>query len=206
MSSQQQTVNLCPVGYLIAQDAAVGLSPNESAGTYYGVDRQPPFIAPDPIIRMALGEPPLDDSRLFDALDNYFNKVKDAPTPFIVQREVATSLFTSLRPGGVPLELLFCELALESTDEERRGAYPSFVEARPQIRTTYGFDVSWPACTHSAIRQPGLVPKNENWLRRLNKWGLLSRHEDALRLRSEYTVAYPYPPFDIFLVHSVPVV
>lgn len=203
MSSPEQALRLCPVGYLIVQDATGRLSPTESAGTYYGVDRLPPFITPEPMIREALGEPVLDDSRLYETLDNYLAKAKDGPTPFIPQRDEATSLFMALQPAGIPLELLFCELAFGSTEHERIGAYPQFVEVRPKIVTTYGFDVSWPTCTHSAIRQPGVVPGNANWLCRLNEWGLLSSYEDAARLRSEYLAVYPYPPFDIFLVHSV---
>ena len=203
MSSPKQAFNLRPVGYLIAQDASGRLSSTESAGTYYGVDRLPPFIAPDPVIRKAIGEPPVDDPGLFEALDNYFDNIKDAPTPFIPERDEATSLFLALHTADIALELLFCELAFGPSEQERTAAYPEFVGDRPNVGVTYGFDVSWPACTHSAIRQPGIVPKNKNWLTRLNSWGLLCHYEDALRLRSEYLLAYPYPPFDVFLVHSI---
>jgi hypothetical protein len=203
MSSPQQAFNLRPVGYLITQDASGKLSPTGSAGTYYGVDRLPPFIAADPAIREALGEPPIDNPELFQAFEDYFTMVKDVPTPFLPRYEEAMSLLLSLGASGIALELVFCELAFGSSEQERTAAYPNVVGDRPNVGITYGFDVSWPACTHSAIRQPGVVPKNENWLRRLNRWGLLCDCEDALRLRSDYLVTYPYPPFDIFLVHSI---
>jgi hypothetical protein len=100
------------------------------------------------------------------------------------------------------LELVFCELAWQSGEEERCAFYqPAKLAAT--IRVTYGFDVSWPECKHSAILQPGVVPGNAAWRGRLNQYGLLQSYSDAIELRSEYLAAHQHPPFDVFVVHGL---
>jgi hypothetical protein len=63
--------------------------------------------------------------------------------------------------------------------------------------------VSWPNCKHSAILQPGVLQHNQSWRHRCNEWGLLDNYNHAISLREEYLAVYPYPPFDVYLVHKV---
>ena len=189
--------SLQPAGFLIVEDARAVQA--RSGVNYHGVDRRPPLYAPDDSIRIRLGEPFVTDPRLHSALDQYFDAICN-PTPFIGDYEAATSLFESLCSFDYALELLYCEVAWTTEEEETPRRYPvSLLPGRSSL--TYGFDVSWPSANHSAIFQPGVVPGNPKWLQKLNEWGLLNDYDDAVLLREEYLAVYPNPPFEVFLVH-----
>jgi hypothetical protein len=193
---------LAPAGYLIVQDSEDARLSNpyrEKFGVYYGVDRLPPFIAPDPAIRALLGQAPVVDPVLKDALHQWFES-RSGETAFIRNGQRALDLLNVFRTRGFRLELLFCELACGEGEEERVSAYGSLEGARLPMSLQYGFDVSWPGCNHSAIIQPGIVPNSACWRGKLNEYGLLSDYDDGLGLRSAYLAIYPNPPFDIFLV------
>lgn len=67
--------NLTPAGYLIVQEFQQAMLSNDyrrDFGPYFGVDRLPPLIPPETIIRDALGEPPVQDVRLNKALEEWF--------------------------------------------------------------------------------------------------------------------------------------
>jgi hypothetical protein len=192
--------NLLPVGYLIVEATALQIQPGGQ--TYQGVDRLPHFVPPEPEIREYFREPLVKDKRLYRALDEWF-ATRDGPIAFIPSAKQALRLFDTFVSYGYGLELLFCHLAWQPGEEGRVAAYRPVAEVPTSFAITYGFDVSWPAATHSAIYQPGVVPENPGWLKRLNEWGLLSTYEDAKQLREEYLAVYPYPPFDIYLVHKV---
>jgi hypothetical protein len=193
--------NTSPLGYLIVLSGGVRI--HDTSRPYYGVDRLPPIIAPDPAIRDFLGEPLVDDPALKNALDEWMDMVTEPPfTPILRSYERARRLLDSLQ-SLYALELLLCELAWQEGEEDRVCAYPRLEGGRGDVVQTYGYDVSWPGCNHSAIRQPGVVSYDADWMRRLNQWGLLDSYEDAVHLREMYLRCYPYPPFDVFVVHDV---
>jgi hypothetical protein len=207
MSKIPESYYLTCAGYLILQEPNEALLSDEYRrrfGLYCGVDRVPPLIAPDPAIRQAIGEVPLEDVRLAKTIDEWFDTRLGA-TAFIPSHYQALRLFLAFREHGFRFELVLCQLACKEGEEERQAAYAMTDEAAPTVSLTYGFDVSWPSCTHSAILQPGVVPTSLPWRQKLNQHGLLSDYEDATRLRDEYLLVYPYPPFDIFLVHKIDV-
>jgi hypothetical protein len=191
-----------PAGYLIVQEAEAARNSNSyfrNFGRYYGVDRLPPFIAPDPAIREMLQEPPITDVRLSEALEEWFD-FRSGLTAFIPSHNEAFRLLTTFQSFDFRLELVYCQMAWREGEEERLKAYSPVEGDPPVISMTYGFDVSWPGCNHSAIFQPGIVPTTPSWREKLNERGLLDDYKDAARLRDEYLVVYPCPPFDIFLV------
>jgi hypothetical protein len=196
---------LLPAGYLIVVDAAE-YSQNtylKNAGRVYcGVDRRPALIAPDPAIRDELGLPRVQDKDLAEALDQWFDALNPPPA-FIRQARTAFRWFDTFVRHGHNLELVFCDLAWSTGEEDRLTRYPAWEEERPATAITYGYDVSWPTANHSAIFQPGVVDRNPSWQSRLNKWGLLDNYVDAAHLREDYLNVYPYPPFDIYIVHKV---
>jgi hypothetical protein len=205
MISNELPYNLTSVGYLIVQDPEEAREHDEyrrTFGRYCGVDRLPPFIPPDREVRALLGEPLVQDERFFAALDEWFD-ARPETTAFIADDCQAFRLFETLRSFDFRLELLYCELAWNDEEEERRAAYVPVMGSPPVVSKTYGFDVSWPRCNHSAILQPGAVPNNPRWRGKLNNDGLLDDYKDALRLREEYLNVYPYPPFDVYLIHRV---
>ena len=204
MTTAIHSHSMTPVGYLIVQDSG-GLSLiGSTKKRYFGVDRLPPLIAPDPMIRQEVGEPLVENERLKDALEQLFD-LKEVKTPFLQNLMKAIQLRDALQLSGLRLELLFCDVVNDSDAQKRSSAFPTVSEDRPAISSTYGYDVSWPSCTHSAIRQPGVVPGSTVWQERLNERGLLSNYTDAAALREEYLRVYQYPPFDIFLVHKIDV-
>lgn len=205
MTYTASPASLTPTGYLILRgpDEAVEHDAQfPKLQRYCGVDRQPTFIAPDPTTRKLVREAPVEDQRLYDALDQWF-EFRGGPTAFIPSRIQATRLWTAFQDFGFRLELIFCELAWQEGDRHRLSAYVPLRETRPHISLTYGFDVSWPSCNHSAILQPGVVRSSTVWRAKLNDSGLLENYLDAVRLRDEYLNVYPYPPFDIYLVHKI---
>lgn len=203
--SQNPLHSLAPAGYLILEESEQARLTNEyrrAFGPYFGVDRLPPLLPPEATVRQALGEPPVQDMRLYAVLEEWF----EAPfgnTAFIPGRSQALRLLKAFQACGLQLELVYCELAWNEGEEDRVNAYAKVQETTPVISLTYGFDVSWPSCDHSAILQPGVVPSSLSWRQRLNQYGLLNDYESAAELRTEYLAAYPYPPFDIYAVHKV---
>jgi len=171
-------------------------------GPYSGVDRLPPFAAPEAAIRQALGEPPVQDVRLYAALEEWFD-ARFGNTAFIPSRSQALRLLNAFQVCGFQFELVYCELAWKKGEEQRLNDYEKTSEKPPVVSLTYGLDVSWPSCNHSAILQPGVVPSSLPWRQRLNQNGLLNDYEDAAQLRAEYLAVYPNPPFDIYVVHRV---
>ena len=206
MSELNLTYELASVGYLIVINRA-GQFAEQSQGnlqtpSYCGVDRLPPFIAPEPEIRGLLGVPPIKDERFFDLVTEWFD-ARSAASAFIVSYAVAARLFERFTSFGMPFELLHCQLAYSRRDHCRLDSYSVTEAYSPTVSIRHGFDISWPSCNHSIIRQPGVVPTSKRWQSKLNQYGLLNNYEDAVMLRDEYLEVYPYPPFDIFLVHKV---
>jgi hypothetical protein len=193
---------LVPAGYLIVEVAQDASTRSPMIPHYHGVDRLPPFIAADDSIRVALDAPMVSDSNLRKCLDEWFD-LKAAPTPFISDLRTAARLVKCLEDAGVRLELLYCEVAIGDVEPSRKGQYPFQAIESPLNTTVLGYDVSWPSCKHSAIRQPPIVPESPGWQSRLNAWGLLDDFTLAARLKAEYLSVYPYPPFDIFRVHQI---
>lgn len=202
MNAIRSMHNLSPVGYLILQEDESARQSNgnmRSIGHYFGVDRLPALFPPDDAIREALGEPPIQDVRLKAVIEEWFDS-RFANTAFIPDGNRAFRLLKAFHSFGFPFELVHCDLAWTHGEEERLKDYTATDQLPPTVSCTYGFDVSWPRCNHSAIIQPGVVPSNLAWCQKLNLYGLLSDYEDAARLRDEYLLAYPYPPFDIYFV------
>jgi hypothetical protein len=205
MNQNPTSYNLIPAGYLILQESDEAMRANEylrAFGPYFGVDRLPPFVAPDVAVRQALGMPPMNDVHLHATLDEWF----DSPienTAFIAERAQALRLCKAFEACGHHFEVVYCELAWKRGEEDRSNAYPNAEDGRSCISLTYGYDVSWPTCNHSAILQPGVVPSSPSWRERLNQHGLLSDYESAVELRNDYLAVYPCPPFDIYLVHRM---
>jgi hypothetical protein len=205
MSENPAPHSLAPAGYLILQDSEQARLSNDYRrffGPYYGVDRLPPFLPPETAIRQSLGEAPVQDAGFHAALEEWF----DAPygnTAFIPARHQALRLFKVFHECGFQLELVYCQVAWKKGEEERPKAYATTNQELPSVSLTYGFDVSWPTCKHSAILQPGVVLSSSAWRQKLNHYGLLNQFDDAAQLRTEYVAVYPYPPFDIYVVHKV---
>lgn len=205
MTESIKYYRLFPAGYLITEDWQDLRRSNEyyrNFGPYYGVDRRPQLIAPDDTLRRLLGVPAVTDMRLRAALEEWFDCHPPA-TAFITDEAHAVRLCETLRSFGYRLELLYCQLALKNDEEDRLAAYKKVEGPVPVFQTTFGFDVSWPLCNHSAILQPGVVPSSASWRSRLNQYGLLDNYADALELRKEYLTVQPELPFDIYFVHRV---
>jgi hypothetical protein len=205
MNQNPALYELAPAGYLIVQESEQARLTNEyrrAFGSYSGVDRLPPLLPPETVIRQALGEPPIQDMCLYEALEEWFDS-RFGNTAFIPVRSQALRLLKAFQACGFQFELIYCQLAWKEGEEERLSTYGTTDETLPAASQTYGFDVSWPSCTHSAILQPGVVPSSLAWRQKLNRYGLLNNYEDAAQLRAEYVAVYPYPPFDIYVVHKV---
>jgi len=206
MNSRESAVapGLAHAGYLILRSVEDVLPHEEFRRRvrYRGVDRYPLFIAPQPEIRRALGEPLIEDPRLYSAIDELFD-AGYGNTAFIPEFGDARRLWRAFQELGFAFELLYCQLAWRCGEEDRLKDYPALQRAPPAVSQTYGFDVSWPGCNHSAIAQPGLVSAESPWWQKLNQYGLLDDYESATTLREEYLRVYPYPPFDIYLVHAM---
>ena len=197
MSSSSASRRLAPAGWLILLTAEAARLANEYRrrfGPYFGVDRLPPFVYP------IVGEEQTTD-RPGHALIEEWLGARSEKTAFINNLRIATSLATRFFELGYSIELAYCEVALDSYEDSRESWY-QVADSVPPPPLTYGYDVSWPSCTHSAILQPGLVPNSTSWRTRLNMYGLLDNYDDALLLREQYLRVYPYPPFDIYSVHS----
>jgi hypothetical protein len=203
MHESEYTVT--PLGYLIVErcDRLTAPGYDQTFASYYGVDREPYFIAPNESIRLALGEPLVEDSELHNALQIWYNMQLDRAY-FFTRFNFAIELMRRFRSHAYDVELIFCHLAWSPPEKDRVINYPPFEDNAPQIGEIYGFDVSWPNCKHSAIKQPGIIAENPSWQGRLNRWGLLDTYESAVELRAAYLAVYPYPPFDVFQVSSVP--
>ncbi len=204
MNSALNSYNLTPAGYLIVQAPKQAMHANEclkEAVPYFGVDRLPPFIAPDLEIRQLLGKPVIRDEHARRALERWF-EIQESINSFIPNQRLALQLQRDLQGLGYELELIYCQLAWQKGDEDRVAIYAETESTPPNVTIAYGFDVSWPNCNHSAIIQPGIVGSEISWRKKLNAYGLLASYEDAVRLRQDYIASYPYPPFDIYLVHK----
>jgi hypothetical protein len=202
--SQIAAFRLYPAGFLLVMKPNDPMECSEhrrSFGGYYGVDRLPLFFPPDPEIRRAIGEPVIENEALASLLQEWFDSGHQN-TAFITHCDQAIRMLTSFRGFGFDLELIYCQIALQSDEKTRLGDYDAIEETDPRSYQAYGFDVSWPSCDHSAILQPGVVPSRPDWRARLNNFGLLSQYDDAYILREEYLRVYPAPPFDIYLVHG----
>lgn len=197
--------NLVPAGYVIlrgAQEAGLSDDYRRAFGCYSGVDRLPMLLPTDAVIREVLGEPPVQDASLAATIEQWLDS-RFGNTAFISSRDQALRLLKSFRACGFNFELAYCELAWAKGEEDRLTAYATIDDGPPVDSEMCGFDVSWPTCNHSAILQPGIVPSSPVWRARLNQYGLLKEYEDAVTLRDEYLVLYPYPPFDIYIVHNL---
>jgi hypothetical protein len=196
---------LAPAGYLIVQEADEARNCNQyrkDFGPYYGVDRLPPLLSPSPITSHRKDASIAGTIDLNATIEEWFD-ARTERTAFMASHDQALGLLRRIASFGFRLELLFCQLAYQAGEEDRLKDYGSFKAAPAAISQCYGFDVSWPTCNHSAILQPGVVPKSSPWRGKLNEYGLLRDYSDANTLRTEYLAAYPYPPFDVFLVQRV---
>ncbi len=192
---------LVPAGYLIVTRVpgiAMQFPANHRLRWYRGVDRLPPQLFPDPTVAGIHHR----EIELIAAVEEWHSLHSDL-TAFVANWQRADTLFDVLQSLIGECELLYCEVAIRISEGGRRKDYPPVVGGAPFTQSTFGYDVSWPGCNHSAIAQPGVVPDNANWLHALNERGLLDEFDDALRLRDEYLRVYPHPPFDIFLVQGV---
>src|SRR5437762_616756 len=121
MIQNSTSYRLAPAGYLILQEPEQARLSNEyrrAFGPYFGVDRLPPLLAPEDAVREALGEPLVQDMRLYAALDEWF----DAPygnTAFISSRSQALRLLMAFQACGFQFELVFCQLAWKEGEEDR---------------------------------------------------------------------------------------
>jgi len=195
--------NLTPVGYLLLQDAELARSSNDynrALGLYCGVDRLPAFTDID---RHCLPKTTAMGQAAIEKVATEWYDARSGATAFLANPVQASDLIKGFHAVGIALDLVYCQLAWRLGQENTLKQYTLDDSGPPRIALTYGFDVSWPTCNHSAIRQPGVVPTNPMWRSRLNEWGVLNNYEDAEELRKEYLEVYPYPPFDIFLVHKV---
>ncbi len=110
---------------------------------------------------------------------------------------------------------MFCEVVVDTPCRPMQ-----FLETKevPRIAFTYGYDVSWPNCKHSAIFQPTVKdsllelikdkPLIKYWERQvpqqdLNQFGLFDRYLDARQLRDRYMSEREPEQMFVFLVHSV---
>jgi len=205
MTKNLQVPKLHHAGYLILrrpEDASFGDERRRGIAGYFGLDRLPLIVAADPAIRAAVGAPPIHDAKLRDLTDEWFD-ARFGNTAFIPTHHRAMRLLKGFRSFGLEFELVYCHLACSDGEEDRLAAYETTAEAAPEIVLTYGFDVSWPTCTHSAILQPGVVSCSPHWRDRLNGYGLLDDYLDAVTLRAEYLAVYPYAPFDTYAVHKI---
>jgi hypothetical protein len=205
MNGFHESINLAVAGFLILQDcdeARLSDEYRQAFGSYCGVDRLPHLFPSDPVIRQMIGEPAIQDTRLAGTIDEWFDS-SFGNTAFIAHHNQAIRLFDAFKSFGFRFELVCCQLAWREGENKRLSDYPKTEERFPQVSGTYGFDVSWPTCNHSAIFQPGIVPTTLSWKQKLNPYGLLNDYKDAAMLRDDYLAIYPHPPFDIFLVHKV---
>jgi hypothetical protein len=207
MSRDYERFRLSAAGYLLLTNAANSSAAVENRGTtdpYAGVDRIPPLIALDDIARQKSRNFGGHDVSLGTVIDEWLDS-RFGNTAFIPSHARSLQLLDAFESFGWPLDLVFCQVAWNESKTSNVHLYGPADEVPPVISVTYGFDVSWPTCNHSAIRQPGIVPTSLTWRKRLNQFGLLTDYEEADVLRNEYLVAYPYPPFEIYLVHKVAV-
>ena len=105
---------LMPAGYLIvrqADDLRSTDAYHRQFGPYYGVDRRPPFLAPDDAIREVLGIAPIPEGEFKRALTEWY-ETQISSTAFIPSYSRALRWLKALQSQGVRLELLYCDLAL----------------------------------------------------------------------------------------------
>jgi hypothetical protein len=172
MSERIQVYSLTPVGYLIVEPTEHKDPYGRKTLLYRGVDRVPLFLAPDDEIRRLLGAPLVENEELRSVLEEWYDARSDL-TRFMPCAAQAMQLLESFHRLQFRFELLFCRLAWTANEAERVSQYAP-VDGEPlAIATTYGFDVSWPTCNHSAIWQPGVVPESAAWQAKLNRFGLL---------------------------------
>jgi hypothetical protein len=210
MSENSPPYNLTVAGYLLLQQADEAWRSSQYVrdqywrefGAYFGVDRLPLLITANPVIRELIGEPPVQNPLLGTQIDEWLDSGFGI-TAFIPKRNQALRLLKGFQELELRFELVYCQLAWKKGEEESLSAYATTGEAPPAFSLTYGFDVSWPNCKHSAIFQQGTAPASLPWRKKLNEYGLLNNYEDATRLRDEFLAIYPHPPFDIYLVHKV---
>ena len=205
MKTESLTYNLTPAGYLIVLSPENARDSNDYTrrfGLYAGVDRLPPKPAPDRATETFLGKDGARVPELESLADTWLYARLEAGE-FIPDLTLASWVRNQFQSFGLQYDLVYCELAWRSGEEDRLKAYQPVLGGPPTISETYGFDISWPSCTHSAILQPGVVPGNPTWLSRLNQYGLLSEYDDAVTLRDRYLRVCPCPPFDIYLVHKL---
>jgi hypothetical protein len=195
--------HLAPAGYLLLQDAEqarLSHPHRRSFGAYFGVDRLPLLVPADPAIGEE-GVPAAQSDSLTRLIDEWLDS-SFGNTGFLPTRKQTLEFSKAFDKQDLHFELVYCEVAWKKGEEARLSDYPGAVDPPSTLSLTYGFDISWPSCNHSAIFQPGVVPTSADWRERLNKYGLLNHYEDAVRLRAEYLAVCP-PPFDIYLVHSI---
>jgi len=203
--NQPRSFALKPAGYLIVEDVRAVRRAFKT--NYHGIDRLPKMYHADVWYKRVYENPEGSDRRLDDAL-LALEEVAGPNAAFIAEYSAALRLLQTFRNLNYVFELLYCDVA-HAENENYVEVYPAN-SSHAGASLTLGFDICWPTANHSAIFQPGVVPRfsdekpgDPHWREKLNKWGLLDDYQDATRLRDEYLAVYPYPPFDIFLVNKV---
>jgi len=195
--------NVSPLGYVLVSSQVFKVAHTDLA--YYGVVRQPPFCAPDPRIRRALGLPLEEDPVVAAALEEWFDLTEDPfPTRIMPDYAKACRLMGILSQRH-PLEMVFCELAWSPGEEEMLGRFREFRGDPKGVTLFYGYDVAFISCNESAILLLDHIPQiiAPSWAERLNRWGLLDSYALARQLREEAT--RPEDVFYIYRVHRVEV-
>jgi hypothetical protein len=158
-STESAMYKVSVAGYLLLEQPEEGMQESEywrSFGRYCGVDRLPKLITADTAVRELIGEPPIQDPMLGVVIEEWLD-TRSGKSAFIASRNKAIRLLNEFRRFQLSFEFVYCELAWKEGEEERLSDYPTSNEAPPAFSLTYGFDVSWPSCNHSAIFQPGVI-------------------------------------------------
>jgi hypothetical protein len=152
---------------------------------YFGIDREPYFIAPNPLIREEMGIPLETNKKKVELLTKWFDNSFRRGS-FFDSYEAAVSLQKNFLDVGEALDLIVCEIWLEGLMK------PLPIELLPPTQPPsgyiiYGFDVSWPTGSFdSRLRQPSFLSDEPSWIKKLNEYGLLSNLEDAKAFRNAY--------------------
>lgn len=151
---------------------------------YYGIDREPYFISPNPDIRKALNLPLETNEKRALAISKWEYEIDRRG--YIDTFEVARLLQEVFSSFNETISTIMCLVWLKGLMETLPiELLPS--QQVPQGYIFYGFDVSWPVSSyHSGIFQPNFLKHNPAWLTKLNKYGLIANIEDAKNFRDSF--------------------
>lgn len=201
-----------PEAFSLSSEWVYSISPwTKQFGPYYGVDRVAPLCCPKMDFWKHFSLPLESLSSLSIAVCEH---VDSHPShDFIQDWALCKRVIDDLDPNLKFLEILFCETIWES---RAKTVFGSVVECS-ETRLTYGYDMSWPNCNHSAIFQPiSKEPAFEietnlprlRWQRRLpshvlNEFGLFACIDEAITFQNQMNREMNPFDFFVFLVHSI---